>query len=216
MKVITSWDDGFSEDVRLAEIFRRHGAKATFNLCLGHHRPERYIDWKVGDYDVWRLSLGELPEVYAGFEIANHSLTHPHLTKCDDAALQRELVDGRKRLEDCFQRSVRGFVYPCGMFDQRVKDAVRSTGHVYARTVEEQTPCYPAADPMEFASTCHFKSEHFWTRFEQARQKDQLFFFWGHGFEIIGEPAWQAFDQMVQRISATPGVEWSFIEPLFA
>ena len=31
--VAMCWDDGPATDIRLAEIFRKYEAKATFNLC---------------------------------------------------------------------------------------------------------------------------------------------------------------------------------------
>ena len=41
MTIVQCWDDGVSNDVRLAEIFRLHKAKATFNLNAGRHEAQR-------------------------------------------------------------------------------------------------------------------------------------------------------------------------------
>ena len=79
MKVLQSWDDGVVDDVRLTGLLRRYRARATFNLNPGLHRPGRSFSWRYGYKEVWRLGRDELVEVYAGFEIANHSLTHPNL-----------------------------------------------------------------------------------------------------------------------------------------
>ena len=35
VKVATCWDDGVLNDIRLADIFRKYNAKATFNLNPG-------------------------------------------------------------------------------------------------------------------------------------------------------------------------------------
>ena len=40
MKVVTCWDDAPVNDIRLVDILRRHGAKATFNLNPGLMHPE--------------------------------------------------------------------------------------------------------------------------------------------------------------------------------
>jgi len=41
MKIVQCWDDGVLDDVRLIEILRRHGAKASFNLNLGTQPAQR-------------------------------------------------------------------------------------------------------------------------------------------------------------------------------
>jgi peptidoglycan/xylan/chitin deacetylase (PgdA/CDA1 family) len=79
MKVVQSWDDGVVDDIRLADLLRRHQASATFNLNPGLHHAGRSFSWRYGDKEVWRLGRDELVEIYAGFEIANHSLNHPNL-----------------------------------------------------------------------------------------------------------------------------------------
>jgi len=41
MTVVQCWDDGVTTDVRLTDIFRQYGAKATFNLNAGLYEKER-------------------------------------------------------------------------------------------------------------------------------------------------------------------------------
>lgn len=44
MRIVQCWDDGVEDDIRLCEILRKHGAKASFNLNPGMHgsqRPQR-------------------------------------------------------------------------------------------------------------------------------------------------------------------------------
>jgi len=79
MKVVQSWDDGVVDDLRLTELLRHYGATATFNLNPSLHQSQRSFSWKSGDKEIWRLGQSEMAAVYAGFEIANHSLTHPNL-----------------------------------------------------------------------------------------------------------------------------------------
>lgn len=56
---------------------------------------------------------------YDGFSIANHSLTHPDDEIPVDAA-RREIAEGRDRLEAFFGKSVTGFAYPFGTYNEAV------------------------------------------------------------------------------------------------
>ncbi len=78
MKIVQCWDDGVEDDIRLCELLRSIGAQATFNLNAGLHGAVRGPAWQFkGIKDVRKLAIDELPQVYEGFEIANHTLTHP-------------------------------------------------------------------------------------------------------------------------------------------
>ena len=43
MKVVQCWDDGVINDVRLTNLLRKYGAKATFNLNPGTMDPDKRI-----------------------------------------------------------------------------------------------------------------------------------------------------------------------------
>jgi peptidoglycan-N-acetylglucosamine deacetylase len=216
MRICQCWDDGVVDDIRVCEVLRRHGATGTFNLNAGLHREERFESWKYqGRKAVWKLALGELVHTYRGFLVANHSLTHPHPTKLDDAALTREIAEGKSALEAIFGYEVQGFAYPFGDHDERVCHAVRAAGHVYARTCANTEQVLPCADPMRLASSCHFHAADFWERYARVRAADGVFYFWGHSYEIISEDDWWAFDQQIARISADPQAEWVELPSLF-
>ena len=94
----------------------------------------------VGKTNVWDRERGEpsralmdwprLREVAdAGIEIGSHSLSHPDLRSLSDSRLQAECRASRERLEDGLGRPVRYFAYPRGLFDPRVRDAVRAAGY---------------------------------------------------------------------------------------
>ena len=58
-------------------------------------------------------------------EIGAHTLTHPILPHVDDAWLEREIVESKRRLEAVLQRPVTTFSYPNGAFDRRCLEIVR-------------------------------------------------------------------------------------------
>ena len=217
MRICQCWDDGVVDDIRVCEVLRRHGARASFNLNLGLHRDERHKGWRYREVkDVWRLARGELVHTYRGFLVANHTSTHPHPRTLDDATLEREIRGNKAGLEALFGYEVAGFAYPFGDHDDRVCAAVRAAGHVYARTCNNTEQVLPCADPMRLASSCHFLAADFWERYERVRAVDGVFYFWGHSYEIVGEEAWWAFDRQIARISADAQARWVDLPGLFS
>lgn len=216
MTVVQCWDDGVASDARLTGILRRHGAKATFNLNAGRHETERKsAGWAHRNVPVERLGLNEMKSVYDGFTIANHSLTHPSLAKIPIEAARREILEGRDRLQQFFEQPVLGFAYPNGSYDDGVMEAVLEAGHIYARTTGSVEHPFPPERPMAFHPCCHFLVPDFWTRYEKARSGG-VFYFWGHSYEIISEPMWTAFEEMIARITADPDARWGHLPDLFA
>ena len=215
MRVVQSWDDGVVDDIRLTALLRLHGATATFNLNPGLHQPDRAFGWNYGDKEVWRLGRDELASVYAGFEIANHSLTHPNLADLSPGDLAREIGDSRRLLQDWFRQPVRGFCYPFGGYNPAVKEAVRAAGHVYARTVAECAPAFPPVDPFEFGVGCRFADPAFWSRYEQAKAAEGVFLFWGHSYELTDDAMWADLEHKIAGIGADPSARWVNLESLF-
>lgn len=210
MKIIQCWDDGITDDIRLIEILHRHGARATFNLNFGRHEKERKSWGKVST-----LALGELVEVYKDFSVANHTLTHPWLTRIPASEAVEEIRQGKDSLEQLFGREIPGFAYPFGDFNSEVMQLVGEAGHTYARTVVKQSPCFPPENPMAFHPDCHFLAANFWSLFEQAKAADRIFYFWGHSYEMRTEEGWSEFEEKIARLSNDPAVEWEEIADLF-
>ena len=133
-----SYDDGVTQDVRLAELFHRYGMKATFNLnssLLG--RPGSLM--REGRHVLHnKVSAADVRSIYAGHEVAAHTCTHPFLPSMEDEeAIVREVEEDRVRLSELCGYEVVGFAYPGGgiNFDRRVSELLRRrTGVRYART----------------------------------------------------------------------------------
>ena len=201
MRVVQCWDDGHQNDIPLCDILRRHGARASFNLnAVNMDQPGKALPLK--------------PDVFDGFTVANHSLTHPRLEQVPIATARADIVDGRKRLQDRFGTPVLGFAYPFGTYTPAAMDLLREAGHVYGRTVTHVEQCFPPQDPMAFHPNCHFLAPDFWTRYERARACG-VFYFWGHSYEIRTPEMWAAFEAQIARISADPTAEWVELVDLF-
>ncbi len=214
MIVVQCWDDGVTTDARLVDILRRHGARATFNLNAGLHARQRQAYWSYRGVEVSRLGWDEMQDVYAGFTIANHSLTHPHLKQMPVAAARREIAEGRERLQQFFRQAVRGFAYPFGSYSEAVMDLVRAAGHVYARTTGQHERPFPPENAMAFDPCCHFLDPDLWARYERARAGG-VFYFWGHSYEMVSEAMWAAFEANIERLGADPESCWGDVADLF-
>ena len=216
MKLCQCWDDGVVDDIRLIEILRRHDATASFNLNYATHPPQRTSGWKYKNKEVVRLAMPELKDVYNGFLIANHSLTHPHLEQIAPEDALREIQEGRAKLEQHFGYVITGFAYPFGTFNAQVQEMIRDTGHVYARTCHNVADAFPPEDATAFHPNCHFLAPDFWERFAHVAANDGVFYFWGHSYEIMDEDGWQNFESKIARMTAQPGAQWVDLPDLFA
>ena len=220
MKVVQCWDDCTTNDIRLCTLLRKHNAKATFNVNAGLHRKENKNGWTTRDgLHIERLDWDIMPELYDGFTIASHGLTHQHMEKLPPDRLRHEIVHGRAQLQRHFKQDIPGFAYPFGGYNDTVKQALRDAGHLYARTCHNVDFPFPPADPMEFHPTCHFLAPDFWQRYEKARadtaHPHSVFYFWGHSYELTTEPLWTAFDTLLHRIASDPSATWADLPTLF-
>jgi peptidoglycan/xylan/chitin deacetylase (PgdA/CDA1 family) len=218
MKIMQCWDDGVINDAPLAELLRKYGAKATFNINPGlNDRSTRKLGcWEHKGFAVGRLSLDEMKDVYRGQTVGGHTMTHPHLPRIDPERRRAELVDCKAFIREFFGQERCGFAYPFGTYDDASKQAVRDAGYLYARTTRNVDGALPLSDPMALHSHCHFLNEAFWTKYEAVRQTDGIFYFWGHSYELKDDRAlWDAFEAKLARIAADKQAEWIHIADLF-
>jgi peptidoglycan/xylan/chitin deacetylase (PgdA/CDA1 family) len=125
--VVLSFDDGYRSDWRVAApILQRIGWPGVLNLCMNAVRPH-------GDLPVPLVHA----LVRAGWEIDDHTLTHPDLTTLDAAGLHCEIVVSRARLQALTGERVSFFCYPSGAYDTAVIAVVRAAGFKGATTTNE-------------------------------------------------------------------------------
>lgn len=221
-RVVQCWDDGVEDDIRLCGILREHGAKATFNLNPGLHENVRGHSWNYnGVKEVKRLARGELQEVYDGFVIANHTVSHPWPLQISLKDWCSEVFDGRKHLQDLFGQPVDGFVYPYGQRSEATDEVVREAGHTYARGsgafFAGELPGYPPANPLRFFPDAHFRDFGIREKLAAAKaRKAPVFYFWGHSYEMVTDEDWQSFQDFIRDISSDPDCEWAGLPDLFS
>ena len=218
MRIMQCWDDGDVDDIRLVEILRKHGARATFNINPGGSKSKRSIGHHFkGEYAVHKLTLDEMPQVYEGFCIGGHTMTHPFLDAIDPKRAFTELEECKRYIEKHFGQTACGMAYPCGSYSDDVKDLVAKAGYLYSRTTKNVDLELNTDDPMALHTHCHFLAADFWEKFDAVKALDGDFYFWGHTFELMGNDArWQELDSMIGRLTDDPATEWIDVRDLFA
>jgi len=128
--VVLTFDDGWESVRRLAlPHLARNGLRAVVYAILEPGAETR----AAGGAGDRIMTADELCEVArAGHQIASHTVTHPILTELDDAGIERELVESRRRLAELLGRPVAHFCVPRGGVDRRVGAAIARAGYLTA------------------------------------------------------------------------------------
>ncbi len=217
MKAVTfSYDDGTVQDIRLAEMFHKYGLKATFNLNSGLlGKPGQLIREGVV-VDHTKNNPADVPHIYAGHEIAGHTLKHPRLPEIeDDVEVIRQVEEDRLRLSEIAGYEVVGFAYPCGGVnnDERVAELIRKhTGVRYCRTITGNDSFDLQSNLYRFNPTVHHhrdpeKMLALAEKFLSLKpETPQIFYIWGHAFEFDVKDNWGWFEEFLQTISGKDDV----------
>ena len=143
----TSWDDGHPLDLRIADVLARHEFRGTF------FAPRRNV---VGRSV---MTTSELRTIAGGFEIGGHTLDHVRLDRVPITEATRQVVDGKRRIEDELGRAILGFCYPGGLHGSAIRRVVHDAGFRYARTVENLS-FDRAVDPFAVPTTLQLYPHH--------------------------------------------------------
>lgn len=210
MKAVTfSYDDGVTQDKRLIEIFNRYGLKATFNInsdLLGQKRMLVRETWSV---DHSKNEREELKEIYKGHEVAVHTLTHPNLSGLDESEIIKQVEEDRKNLEKILGYDIVGMAYPCGGTnnDDRVAEIIRNNTKIkYARTITSSYSYDSQDNLLRFNPTVyHCEMDKMFELAEELidlkPNKPQLFYIWGHSYELDAFQTWDRFEAFCHLIS---------------
>lgn len=216
-KAVTfSYDDGTTQDRRFIKMLDKYGLKGTFNLNSNRFGQPRVLIRNGVTVPHCKPSAEEIADIYAGHEIAVHTLDHPHLTECDEAEIIRQIEEDRKNLERICGYSVVGMAYPGGGVnnDDRVAAVVREhTSMRYARTTTENHSFELQNDLYRFDPTV--RHQHWDKLFELAdeflalpeiTETPKIFYIWGHTFEFDIDDSWDMMEKFCKKISGRDDV----------
>ena len=217
VKVACCWDDGVVNDIRLIALLRKYKAKATFNLNPGSMPEHTAVPrWKKLDETVWsyngfvngKVGLSEMKEIYEDFQVASHGWVHKGGSVPADDFI-KDAVDARKYLEDLFQRECPGYAWPCGDYTPQAAKLLKDAGFLYGRTTQYTDNVGVTDSPLHLDSTCHHMDRLFCDKFRAVKERNGIFYFWGHSYEMADfDPYWNNFNDMIAYISNDPEAEW--------
>lgn len=230
MKFTTSWDDGYTEDLRLAELLTRHGCTGTFYVC-----PKQQFGAPM-------LTEVQITELSKAHEIGAHTLTHPHLSECTPEHVEKEVSGSKAWVETLTGKPCTMFCYPRGNEAPWVRPLVRKAGFLGARTVEQfqfktldpyglgtslhvyPFPLRPVAsrkilDPLRSAWP-HAKELHIpllsmrgWLPFAKAlfdaahQNNEPWFHLWGHSREVRMYNLWNDLEDFLKHVRKSRDIE---------
>lgn len=218
LRVTTSWDDGTTADMRLADLLERYGVKGTFYVSkvFEHSLPEADI-----------VTLG------SRFEIGAHTIDHPDLTRVPAAEAQRQIEESKLYLEALLGRSVPMFCYPFGRYNEPVEELVKRAGFIGARTCDPGGLGMPR-DPHRCQITLlasngsPLMALKIWWRsrllkiaglldwesrakhlFDLALAQGGVYHMYGHSGEFEEKHEWSKVERVIKYVAHRPGVTYA-------
>lgn len=124
--VVLTFDDAPASQYSIvAPLLRQYGFGATFFVC---EFPPNYSDSTL--YMTWR-QIKQLDQM--GFEIANHTRTHPNVTKLNKTGFEKELSYIENTCDSLGITTPRNFAYPGYGLNSGVLVFLEDKGYVFAR-----------------------------------------------------------------------------------
>ena len=215
MKAFTmSYDDGVYQDIRLIEILNRYGLKATFNLNSGLFGQQRILQVRGVPVNHNRLKAEDIRGVYAGHEVAAHTVTHAMLPECSQEEIVREVEADRLALSELTGYEVVGMAYANGGENNNdtVAQVIRERTNIqYARTITCTGNFAIQKNLLRYNPTVfHLRMDEMFALGEQflamEPETPQLFYVWGHSYELDAENTWNRFEEFCRMMSGHPDV----------
>ena len=179
-----SFDDGKLADIRLAELFKKYGIKATFHYNSANIGKESYVTAddvrKIGEYH----------------EVSCHGQTHAFLDKIPASFAVKEILEDKQALEDITGGLVRGLSYPYGTYTNEVLTLLPMLGIEYSRTINNTNSCYLPDNFLEWNPTCHQSHDidKMWNKLMKFNKHIRLLYIWGHSYEFDRDNTWERME----------------------
>ena len=208
-KAVTfSFDDGVTQDIRLVEIFNKYGLKATFNINSGLLGKTANLERNGRIVGHNKIQPSEVKSLYAGHEVAVHTVTHPTLVGLPEEEIIYQVEEDRKALEQLVGYPIVGMAYPNGPNDDRVAGIIAKNSPIlYSRTVTSTHSFKVQKEGLlRYNPTVHFIEgglEELVDKFLASdSEEEQLLYIWGHSYEMDAEYiTWEKFESICKKLA---------------
>ncbi len=198
-----TYDDGVLQDVRFVDLLNKYNLKGTFNL--NSLLLENEFEWIHGSgCVVKRLKTDDVAQLYAGHEVASHTLSHPYMNNLTKEEILHELSEDKANLEKLFGREIRGFAIPFDYYSELIEQCVKESGFGYARISEESYSFSPQKDFYKWRATifhCDDKVTGLAKQFVENNDELALFQIVGHSYDLDVENRWDIMEKIFKMIS---------------
>ena len=197
VKIILSFDDYHSGNLRLAEMCLKYKLPATFFIEILHlHAPEQ----------IERLNN-------LGFEIGSHTWSHPtDLKAIPLTEAKSEIEVSKKMIENLTGKACDVFAYPRGRYNEDIVNLVKNAGFKEARTNHVLKTGHERIDPFQMPTTIHISDSRkeygdrgWFTMAEfylnHVIKRGGMFHLWGHAAEIEKDEQWDLVDSFLKELS---------------
>jgi peptidoglycan/xylan/chitin deacetylase (PgdA/CDA1 family) len=124
--VVITFDDGYEDTPAAVRRLIEAGLRATVYVTAG----------SIGTAGMIAPAQVTALAECAPVELGAHTVSHPHLDELGPRALEREITDGTRIVEELIGRRIDTFAYPHGAYDARVRAAVIEAGFRSASAVK--------------------------------------------------------------------------------
>jgi peptidoglycan/xylan/chitin deacetylase (PgdA/CDA1 family) len=219
IKVSFSWDDGATEDLKLAEMLMKYSIPSIFFIpALNQERPT------LSHADIIALST-------SGFEIGAHTYSHTYLTTIPLEKAKLEIIEGKDFLEQLLGKRIPHFCFPGGKYNPNIEKFTKNlfisartadTGaiidpgsflvkpafHFYNRgkksivynSLRNSSPIFPLA-LREILSEDYFNYMSNIIVDLCRSEKDYNINIWGHSWEIEEFSLWKKLNEFLRFLS---------------
>jgi peptidoglycan/xylan/chitin deacetylase (PgdA/CDA1 family) len=205
-----SYDDGITQDIRLIKLFDTYRVKGTFNLNPRLFGAAGKVSLHGKTIDHIKNKPEEIQEIYKNYEIAGHGEWHTSMSTMDTARCANEILNCRRDLEGLLGRTITGFAYAFGVTSPKVREALKTSGVRYARTITSTGKFDIPHDFLMWDPTCHHDDEKLFDYADQFLSDKpylnfetpvKLFYVWGHAYEFDINENWDWMEKFLQKVS---------------
>ena len=206
-----SYDDGVTQDLKLAEIINKYGIKATFNINSKH----------MGSNPI-RLSAEDIKKYLldTGHEVAVHGADHIAPGKATAVDGINDVLECRKMHERSFGKIIHGMAYPDsgiiqivgGASYEEIRQYLKMLGITYSRTLCGDNNNFDMpSDWYSWVPTAHHNNPKLMDWLDEfinlkvaeysAKAVPKLFYLWGHSYEFDNNNNWDVIEEFCKKTS---------------